>query len=161
MRCNPLYASPSVPTRRSSDLGGGKLCSECRGPDIPRTTAFERAQKGFARNRQKHRQIEAQPQFIEPRQHRERGFGSSPQKKPHAGIKDKAVAFDTGTRQRRDARVKERRNVIHDVASGCLAPICLHVPSNSCSNRRLPIRYGASTLCTIASGMDGAFGCST
>ncbi len=65
--------------------------------------------------------------FIEPRQHRERGFGSSPQKKPHAGIKDKAVAFDTGTRQRRDARVKERRNVIHDVASGCLAPICLPV----------------------------------
>ncbi|CAM7689930.1 Uncharacterised protein [Klebsiella pneumoniae] len=111
----------------SSTCGGGKLCSECRGPDIPRTTACERAQKGFARNRQKHRQIEAQPQFIEPRQHRERGFGSSPQKKPHAGIKDKAVAFDTGTRQRRDARVKERRNVIHDVASGCLAPICLPV----------------------------------
>ena len=25
------------------------------------------------------------------------------------------------------ARVKERRNVIHDVASGCLAPICLPV----------------------------------
>lgn len=45
----------------------------------------------------------------------------------NAGIKDKAVAFDTGTRQRRDARVKERRNVIHDVASGCLAPICLPV----------------------------------
>ena len=38
-----------------------------------------------------------------------------------------AAAFDTGTRQRRDARVKERRNVIHDVASGCLAPICLPV----------------------------------
>src|SRR5690625_1301486 len=32
---------------------------------------------------------------------------------------------------------------------------------HSCSNRRLPIRYGASTLCTIACGMDGAFGCST
>src|SRR5699024_11737435 len=61
----------------SSTCGGGKLCSECRGPDIPRTTACERAQKGFARNRQKHRQIEAQPQFIEPRQHRERGFGRS------------------------------------------------------------------------------------
>ncbi|VTO26452.1 Uncharacterised protein [Klebsiella pneumoniae] len=53
--------------------------------------------------------------------------GAAPRKKPHAGIKDKAVAFDTGTRQRRDARVKERRNVIHDVASGCLAPICLPV----------------------------------
>ncbi len=52
--------------------------------------------------------------------------GAAPEK-PHAGIKDKAVAFDTGTRQRRDARVKERRNVIHDVASGCLAPICLPV----------------------------------
>ncbi len=48
--------------------------------------------------------------------------GAAPEK-THAGIKDKAVAFDTGTRQRRDARVKERRNVIHDVASGCLAPI--------------------------------------
>ncbi|GHL78098.1 hypothetical protein ECZU34_58460 [Escherichia coli] len=65
-------------------------------PRHPRTTACERAQKGFARNRQKHRQIEAQPQFIEPRQHRERVSGAAPEK-PHAGIKDKAVAFDTGT----------------------------------------------------------------
>lgn len=103
----------------SSTCGGGKLCSECRGPDIPgprpvsarrkdlRETDRSTGKSKRSRNSSNRASTESEVSGAAPR-------------KPHAGIKDKAVAFDTGTRQRRDARVKERRNVIHDVASGCL-----------------------------------------